>query len=90
MSVSTDVSIVERDAGGRPQEVEITARGPATDVRLVLSVDRAVRTDFALTSTAGAPTTLLQLAGEYHVTGQTGDRRIDFRARGAAETFRER
>ena len=90
MSVSTDVSIVERDAGGRPQEVEITARGPATDVRLVLSVDRAVRTDFALGLTAGAPTTFLQLAGEYHVTGQTGDRRIDFTARGAAETFRER
>src|SRR6266480_4673776 len=26
IGVSTDVSIVERDAGGRPQEVEITAR----------------------------------------------------------------
>jgi hypothetical protein len=94
IGVSTDVSIVERDAGGHPQQVEITARGrgtrgtPGTNIRLVLSVDRAVRTGFGLTSTAGALTDFLQLAGVYRVTGQTGDRRIDFTARGAAETFR--
>lgn len=89
IGVSTDVSIVERDAGGQPQEVEITARGAGADLRLVLSVDRAVHTNFAMTSPVGALTDFLQLAGVYHVTGQTGDRRIDFRARGAAETFRE-
>jgi hypothetical protein len=102
IGVSTDVSIVEHDASGDPQEVEIRARGPGTprgpdspvipgiNVRLVLSVDRTVRSDFALTSAAGALTDFLQLAGVYRVTGQAGDRRIDFTARGAAETFRER
>ena len=93
IGVSTNVSIVERDASGRPQEVEISARGrgaSGTNIRMVLSVDRAVRTAFGLTSTAAALTDFLQLAGTYHVTGQTGERRIDFTARGAAETFRER
>ena len=111
IGVSTDVSIVERDAGGRPREVEITARSPGApgtsdiprgsgiperpgipgiNIRLVLSVDRAVHTDFTLTTTADTPRDFLQLAGVYRVTGQTGDRRIDFTARGAAETFRAR
>jgi hypothetical protein len=111
IGVSSDVSIVERDAGGRPQEVEITARrpvargtggvpgtagvpqihgAPGINIRLVLSVDRVVRTDFAWTTTADAPRDFLQLSGVYRVTGQAGDRRIDFTARGAAETFRER
>ena len=111
IAVSTDVSIVERDAGGRPQEVEITARrpvnpggagipgsagvpgvvrAPGINIRMVLSVDRAVRTDFTWTSTADAPRDFLQLAGVYRVTGQAGERRIDFTARGAAETFRQR
>jgi len=111
IGVSTDVSIVERDAGGRPKEVEITARGPGPldtsaiqrvpgmpgmagmpgmNVRLVLSVDRAVRTDFTWTTTADTPRDFLQLAGMYRVTGEAGDRRIDFTARGAAETFRAR
>jgi hypothetical protein len=99
IAVSTDVSIVEHDAGGRPREVEITARGPGTpgtdltndtNVRLVLSVDRVVRSDFGLTSTGTTPTDFFQLAGVYRVTGQTHRRQIDFTARGAAETFRER
>jgi hypothetical protein len=55
IGVSTDVSIVERDANGSPQQVEITARDPGTagtNIRLVMTVDRAVRSDFALTSSA--------------------------------------
>jgi hypothetical protein len=105
IGVSTDVSIVERDANGRPREVEITARSPRTpgpnaanvasvtddtSLRLVLSVERVVRSDFGLTSTGTALTDFFQLAGVYRVTGQTGGRLIDFTARGAAETFRER
>lgn len=93
IGVSTDVSIVERDASGRPQEVEITARDPGPpgiDIRLVLSVDRAVRSDLAMTSSPGSRTDFMQLAGLYRVTGHAGDRRIDFTARGAGETFRER
>jgi len=90
IGVSTNVSIAERDASGRPQELEISARGPGNEIRLILSVDRAVRTDFALTSTAGASQNFLQLAGVYRVTGQAGGRRIDFTARGSAETFRDK
>ena len=63
---------------------------PGINIRLVLSVDRAVRSDFTWTTTADTPRDFLQLAGVYRVTGQTGDRRIDFTARGAAETFRAR
>ena len=59
-------------------------------MRLLFSVDGAVRTSFAMTSTAGASTDFLQLSGEYRVTGQAGDRHIDFSARRAAETFRTR
>jgi hypothetical protein len=90
IGVSTNVSIIERDASGRPQELEITARGPGSNIRLVLSVDRAVRSNFAWTSAADAPRNFLQLAGVYRVTGQAGGRRIDFTARGAAETFRDK
>jgi hypothetical protein len=90
IGVSTNVSIVERDASGRPQELEITARGPGSNVRLVLSVERAIRSNFAWTSAADAPRSFLQLAGVYRVTGQAGGRRIDFTARGAAETFRDK
>jgi hypothetical protein len=43
-----------------------------------------------LTSTGNALTDFFQLAGVYRVTGQAGGQRIDFTARGAAETFRER
>jgi hypothetical protein len=92
IGVSTDVSIVERGANDAPQEVEITAssRGnPGTHVRLLLSVDRIVRSKFGLTSTAGAVPNFLQLAGIYRVTGETGGRQIDFTARGTGETFRE-
>jgi hypothetical protein len=93
IGISTDVSIVEIGASAAPQQVEITARSPGnpgTNIRLVLSVDRVVQTNFAWTSTADATRNFLQLGGEYRVTGQAGDRRIDFTARGAAETFRER
>jgi len=90
LAVSTDVSIAERDAAGLPQQVDITARGRSLDVRLALSVDRAIRTAFANSSPTDPSTDFLQLAGVYRVTGHAGDRRIDFTARGAAETFRER
>jgi len=90
IGLSTDVSIVERDASGRPQEVEISARGLGNNITLVLSVDRAVRTDFAWASSANASQNFLQLAGMYRVTGQAGGRRIDFTARGSAETFRDK
>jgi hypothetical protein len=36
----------------------------------------------------GSPTDFLQLGGEYRVSGKVGDRAINFKARGAAETFR--
>jgi hypothetical protein len=93
IGVSTDVSIVERDRDARPQEVEVTGRTAGAGgaaIHLVLSVDRAVRTGFGLTASAGGQTDFLQLTGLYRVTGYAGDRPVDFTARGAAETFRPR
>jgi hypothetical protein len=87
-----EVEITARGPGplgtSASQRVPGTPGIPGMNIRLVLSVDRAVRTDFTWTTTADTPRDFLQLAGVYRVTGQTGDRRIDFTARGAAETFR--
>jgi hypothetical protein len=38
----------------------------------------------------GTPLNFLQLGGMFHVTGTISGRRIDFAARGSAETFKPR
>jgi hypothetical protein len=85
IGAATDVSIEERDAGGTPKEVLIDARGRTLDVHLAFSVDRAIRSELAMT---GGTTDFLQLGGTYRVSGRAAGRTLDFTARGAAETFR--
>jgi len=87
VGVATNVSIVEEMAGGSPRMINVTARGNAIDLRLAFSVDRSIRTAFAMT---GGANDFLQLGGSYRVQGHAGNRAIDFTARGAAETFRPR
>ena len=82
---STAVSIEDRGE----HRILVHARGPAIDLDLAFAVERTVRTAMSMTgSGSGTPFDFLQLGGEYRVTGHVGDRVLDFRARGAAETFR--
>ena len=91
VGVATNVTITEhRPEGGAqvaPSSIEVTARGGGLDVRLNFATDRTVRT--ALSMTGGA-NDFLQLGGTYRVEGRAAGRRVDFTARGAAETFHPR
>ncbi len=82
VAMTTEVAIAEHDAGGQPDRVEITAHGADVDLRLTFAVDQAIGTSRA------ADADFLQLAGTYQVSGEAAGRRVEFTARGAAETFR--
>lgn len=88
IAAATNVSIAERgsDEHGAPEEITVVARG-AADVDLAFVVDRTARTTLAMT---GGATDFLQLGGTYRVKGRAAGRTLDFTARGAAETFRQR
>ena len=90
LGFSTSISISESGAtAGRPDRLVISARGRAIDVTLTLAVDRLTRTAMSMTRPeAGPALDFLQLGGEYSVSGSVGDRTLNFKARGAAETFR--
>ena len=89
LGFSTAVSLDETsDAQGAPQRITVRARGQTIDLTLAFSVERMVRTAMAMTASPGSATDFLQLGGPFHVTGHVGERKIDFTARGAAETFR--
>jgi hypothetical protein len=91
---ATDVRITEEDTGqGRPAAIVVHAYGTAFDVTLRFDVETEVRTRLAPVpaaprDTAGAMD-FLQMRGTYTVTGRAGTRAFDFRAPGAAETFRD-
>ncbi len=87
IGVATNVSIVEERTAGAPTSINVTARGSAIDLHLTFAVDRAIRTERAM---SGGPTDFLQLGGTYRVEGRAGGRTINFTARGAAETFQPR
>jgi hypothetical protein len=86
LGFATDVSIEETPT---PHRVTIRARGQRLNIMLALAVEETVGTRMGLTRQANGQTmTFLQLGGTYRVTGQLGDRTVDFTARGSAETFR--
>jgi hypothetical protein len=87
---STAVTVEESgDEHGVPRQIRVRADGQALELELVFTPDRSVRTKMAMTAgVPGSPTDFLQLGGEYRVQGKVGGRKIDFTARGAAETFR--
>ena len=88
---ATRVSIDEQDAAGTdgPQRITVRARSRALDLTMVLDVeDRVVsRMDRAA---IGNALDFHQMRASYRVRGRVGDRRVDFTAAGAAETFRGR
>jgi hypothetical protein len=87
MAFSTAVTIEDSTASGPLRRV-VRARGARLDVELVFSVERTERTRLSMTgATEAGALDFLQLSGEYHVKGRIADREVDFRSRGAAETF---
>jgi hypothetical protein len=88
LGYATDVQIAEQnDAAGRPTSISITGRGPSLNVTAHFDVASAVTTRSQQGPIANQMD-FLQLRGQYSVSGTAGDRQIQFRAPGAAETFR--
>jgi hypothetical protein len=88
LGYATNVRIVEQnDAAGRPTGIDIQGRGASLDMRAQFRVESMVTTPAQQGPLAGR-IDFLQMRGEYTVTGTAGDRRIEFVAPGAAETFR--
>jgi hypothetical protein len=85
---ATRVTIEETDAPGtnRPARIIVTGRARDLDLRMEIAVESAIVNKGG--ALAPGPD-FLQMRGEYHVTGRAGGQSIDFRAPGAAETFRE-
>lgn len=88
IAFSTDVSITEDDAGGRPKRVTVQARGHQVELTLQLDVAESVGSRMSLTRGAAGAMNFLQLGGVYQVTGNAAGRDFNFTARGSAETFR--
>jgi hypothetical protein len=89
LAFSTNVSIEDRSPESGPRQVVVRGRGARLDVELAFTAERSERTQMSMTGPE-SDLDFLQLSGEYHVTGRVGDGRVDFRARGAAETFQPR
>jgi hypothetical protein len=85
---TTRVAIDETDdpATGRPTRIVVSGRGDDMDLRMEIAVEGAIVTPGG--ALAAGPD-FLQMRGTYHVTGRAGGQAVDFRASGAAETFRE-
>ena len=89
LGYATNVTIAEvNDAQGRPRTISVTGRSRLLDVHMRFDVGSMVTTRMAQ-GTLSNGLDFLQMRGQYTVTGQAGDRAIDFTASGSAETFRE-
>jgi len=89
LGYATNVAITENnDAQGQPKVITVAGRSRLLDVHLTFAVSSTVTTKTAQGPFAGA-LNFLQMRGQYTVTGQAGDRTINFSAPGSAETFRD-
>ena len=86
---SARVKIVETDnpATQRPARIVVSSEGESLQLQMDIAVEDAVVTPGG--ALASGPD-FLQLRAQYHVTGKSGGRDVDFAAPGAAETFRGR
>lgn len=88
---ATDVSIDEVNEPGTDRPRRITVRGRSDSLALTLDIAIESMTATPMRQGAfGAGLDFLQLRARYHVAGRAGDRQIDFRGPGSAETFRPR
>jgi hypothetical protein len=87
IAYATDVRITETgDADGQPARITIEARGGALDLTLRFDVESTVGTRM-LGGPMGSGLSLLQMRGEYTVSGRLAERDVAFTAAGAAETW---
>lgn len=85
---ATDVTIEETDAAGdRPRRIVVRGRGDSLNLVADIDIDQIETTRMGARSFGGRMR-FLQLRGTYRVSGQVGDRNIEFTAPGSAETFR--
>jgi hypothetical protein len=88
LGFSTRVTI---DESPEPGHVDVRAQGTALELSLTFDASDTVRSGMAIAApSVGQAMNFLQLSGIYHVSGRVAGRAIEFRARGAAETFRPR
>ena len=87
LGFSANVRIREQNdtVEDHPRTITVSAREPALDVRMTITIDEATRTRL---DRGTGDLEFLQMRGTYRVEGRVGDREIDFTAEGAAETFR--
>lgn len=87
---ATDVTIDEVDQPDKkgPRQISVRARGASLALRMDLAVVQTTVT--GQPRRFGGQMDFLQLRAEFHVTGQVGERTIDFTTLGSAETFRGR
>jgi hypothetical protein len=86
---ATNVKIAEEDdEHGQPRTITASARSPLLDVHLRFDVGSVVTTRMTQGPVANS-VNFLQMRGQYTVTGQAGQRAVEFTAPGSAETFRE-
>lgn len=90
LGYATDVRVDETDRPGDvvPERIVVTGRSGAMAVTLDMTVEGSTGTRMR-EGLFGSGLEFLQLRTRYHVTGRVRDRRLDFRAQGSAETFRD-
>jgi len=71
----------------RPSRIVVRGDSPSLDLRLTVDVESVIRTPMREEPLASG-LDFLQMRGRYVVSGTAGDRRLEFEAAGAAETFR--
>ena len=89
LGYATNVTITEtNDDRGQPKTISVAGRSPLLDVHLSFDVASVVATQMSQGPIVSG-VNFLQMRGQYTVTGQAGDRAVNFSAPGSAETFRE-
>ncbi|MBM3776698.1 MAG: hypothetical protein FJW23_00470 [Acidimicrobiia bacterium] len=88
LGYATRLVIEETNLAGSTDPARITIRGRSSvvDVELAFDVRGLERT--RLPGPMASSLSFLQMRGDYTVSGRIGDRTLDFRAAGSAETFR--
>ena len=90
LGYATNVQIVEtNDSAGKPRTIDVHARSVSLELSLRFDVTSITQTHMAQ-GPLGNGIDFLQLRGDYTVKGRAAGRSVDFRAAGAAETFRGR
>jgi hypothetical protein len=86
---STNVTIDETSdpATAQPRRIVVKGRGPSLTLTMALDVEQAVTTRMPPRAFGGGMD-FYQLRARYRVSGEAGERRIEFEAPGSAETFR--